>query len=265
MPRPIQDMAVVITGASAGIGRALAVELSRRGANLTLAARRLDRLEALNRELGGRHLCVQTDVAQEAQCFALIEQAHRRFGRIDVLACNAGYGINRDVAEMTAQEYRDIVATNFYGTTDCIRAAVPLMKAQEPRAGWRGQVLIVSSCLARRGAKQYGAYSATKAAQLSVSEAMRVELKPDRIAVTSVHPIGTETEFSAVARERSGRGSNRSSFEPRQSAEHVARRMVKAIVRPRPEVWTHPLSHFVFSLMTLCPRLGDWFMNRRGR
>src|SRR5438132_10748543 len=90
--RRLDGMVVIITGASAGIGKALAEELSKRGAKLALGARRVERLEELNRALGGGHLVVQCDVSREEDCTRLINSAVEKFGRIDTLVCNAGYG-----------------------------------------------------------------------------------------------------------------------------------------------------------------------------
>jgi short-subunit dehydrogenase len=254
-------MVVVITGASAGIGRALAEQLSRHGVKLVLSARRLERLEALNQSLGGRHLVVQADVSRPEDCAALVRRAVEHFGRIDTLVCNAGYGMVRRVHEMTRQEMLDILATNVLGTTDCIAAAVPVMMRQTPRDGWRGQVMIVSSAAARRGLPYFGAYSATKAAQLSLAEAMRVELRPRGIAVTSVHPIGTDTDFFTTAEHLSAkRIPRRSAIEVHQSAQTVARKMVRGIQRPAPEVWPFRPVRFLLSLGMMWPRLTDWAM-----
>src|SRR4051812_5420430 len=106
--RQLRDMVVVITGASAGIGRALAEQLGPAGAKLVLAARRIERLEELNVKLGGGHLCVRTDVARREDCEALVARTVEHFGRIDTLVCNAGYGTIRTVAEMSPQEIIDI-------------------------------------------------------------------------------------------------------------------------------------------------------------
>jgi len=264
MRRTLDGMVVIITGASAGIGRALAENLSGRGARLVLAARRLDRLEELNRALGGRHLCVRTDVSRREECEGLIIAAADHFGRIDTLVCNAGYGILRPVAETTPQQMQDIFQANVFGTVDCVRAAVPHMLKREPAGGWRGQVMIVSSAVARRGIPYFGAYSATKAAQLALAEAMRVELRPRGIAVTSVHPIGTDTEFGEAAERRAGGGRiGRVPGEVRQSAGRVARAMARAIERPVPEVWPFAPSRWALSLATLVPRLVDRVMAKR--
>ena len=264
MRRSIDGMVVVITGASAGIGRALAEELSRRGAKLALAARRLDRLEELNRALGGGHLCVHTDVSVREECDALVARAVEHFGRIDTLVCNAGYGILRPVAETTPAQMQEIFQTNVFGTADCVRAAVPHMLRRETVGHWRGQVMVVSSAVARRAIPYFGAYSATKAAQLSLAEAMRVELRPRRIAVTTVHPIGTDTEFGDAAERRAGGGRvARIPGEWRQTAQEVALAMVRAVERPRPEVWPARPTRWALGLATLAPRLVDRVMARR--
>lgn len=265
MKRPLDGMVVVITGASAGIGKALARSLHPRGARLVLAARRFDRIESLNRELGGRHLALRTDVSDRAQCEALVRQAVDHFGRLDTLVCNAGYGVLRPVAESGADEILQMFRTNVFGTTDCVRAAVPVMRGQELQGGWRGQLMIVSSVVARRGLPLYGVYSATKAAQLSLAEALRVELRNDRIAVSSVHPIGTDTEFGDAARTAAGHNLaiKQTPGEHQQSAETVAARMLRAIENPRPEVWPFRPSRWAVSVATLMPGLADRVLAKR--
>jgi short-subunit dehydrogenase len=261
--RNVHDMVVVITGASAGIGKALAEMLAPRGAKLLLAARRADRLEALNAALGGNHLPVVCDVAKREDCERLIARSIEHFGRIDTLVCNAGYGYYRLVADTSPEDVRKIFATNVFGTTDCIAAAMPHLLAQQPRDGYRGQVMIVSSAAARRSPPYLGVYGATKAAQLSVAEAMRVELRPKQIAVTSVHPIMTSTEFGQVAEAGGDVKIPRSGVE--QTVEQVAAAMVRAIERPRAEVWPHRLSRWGLGFATLAPGLVDHALNRYRR
>src|SRR5262245_39368900 len=252
MARELREMVVAITGASAGIGRELAVQLAQNGAKLVLAARRLEMLEELNRSLGGRHATIRADVSQSLDCEAIVDRAVQSFGRIDTLVCNAGYALFRNLAEFTSEEMRAIFATNLFGTTDCIRAAVPVMSAQEPRNGYRGQIMIVSSAVARRGLPYSAGYSATKAAQLSIAEALRIELRPARIAVSSVHPIDTETDFFSTAECIS----RRKLHEPgtvcrRHSVERVARGMVRAIRRPKAEVWSSPPTRWGLAINAL--------------
>jgi short-subunit dehydrogenase len=263
MKRDLRDMVIVITGASAGIGKALAEGLSRRGAKLVLAARRMDRMDALNGALGGGHLTVVTDVARREDCQTLIARTIERFGRIDTLVCNAGYGYYRLVADTTPEDVRKIFATNVFGTTDCIAAAMPHLLKQDVRDNYRGQVMIVSSAAARRSPPYLGVYGATKAAQLSIAEAMRVELRPAKIAVTSVHPIMTTTEFGQVAEAAGDVKLPRSGVS--QTVEQVADAMVRAIERPRAEVWPHRMSRVGLGVATLVPGLVDRAMNRYRR
>jgi short-subunit dehydrogenase len=259
-------MVVVITGASAGIGRAVAEDVHRRGGRLALAARRVEKLEELNQTLGGGHLCVGCDVAVTEQCRALIDAAVGRFGRIDTLVCNAGYGVVRTVGETSPEEMRRIFATNVFGTTDCIHFALPVMARQEPREGWRGQVMIVSSAAGRRGLPYFAPYSATKAAQLGLAEGLRVECRPMGIAVTSVHPIGTNTDFFDVAQREGGAALAeffKSGFH--QSARRVARTMVRGMERPRAEVWPMRAARWAVGAGTLMPGVVDWVMGRFAR
>ena len=257
--RRINDMVVAVTGASAGIGRTLAEQLHARGAKLALCARRLDRLEELNRALGGGHLVVRGDVASQADCEAFVQRTVERYGRIDTLVANAGYGLYRLAHLMSGDEVRRMFATNVFGTTDLIHAAVPHMLKQDPRDDVRGQIMIVSSAAARRGVPYLGPYAATKAAQLSIAEALRVELRSHRIAVTSVHPVMTKTEFGDVA-EAAGDVKLPRMRGPRQTVEHVVARMIRGIERPRPEVWPHQGVRVQLAFAALFPRFADVVM-----
>jgi short-subunit dehydrogenase len=254
-------MVVVVTGASAGIGAALCREVSRRGGLLVMSARRSDKLESLNRELGGQHLVIPADVAEPADCHRLLDRAFSWHGRIDVLVCNAGRGESRPVLDMTPERIWEMYRVNVLGTTECIRAAVPRMLQQPLRGGYRGQVMVVSSAAARRGLPLSGVYAATKASQLSISEALRVELSGQGIAVTTVHPIGTRTEFFDVAAERGGRTQSvRTPEHFMQTPELVARRMAHAMERPTREVWTSLGARVLLAATGLFPAIGDWIM-----
>ncbi len=256
-------MVVIITGASAGIGKALAEQLALRGCKLALAARRMDRLQSLIQSIGGDHLAIEADVSSHEACERIIAQTVEKFGRIDTLVCNAGYGAVKSVVDTTPDEMQKIFAANVFGTTDCIRAAVPIMVNQSERDGSRGQIVIVSSAAARRGLPFFGPYAATKAAQLSLSEALRVELSPQKIAVTSIHPIGTNTDFFDTAQQLGtmnmpppGTG------EVRQTASTVARKMIKGIEKPTTEVWPFRPSRWMLSFATLTPGMTDRVMGK---
>jgi short-subunit dehydrogenase len=261
MGRQIEEMVIVITGASSGIGKALAVLLARKRARLVLAARRLDKLEQLNFALGGRHLVVGCDVARPQQCQRLIDAAVGRYGRIDTLVCNAGYGMARPVVQTSSDEVRAMFETNVFGTIDCIRSAAAIMARQEPRDGWRGQMMIVSSTAGRRGLPYFGAYSATKFAQLGLAESLRVELRPQKIAVTSVHPIGTTTGFFKVAEQLGGvRLPEISKWTYQQSSEQVSIRMARAIAQPVGELWPADAARWGVGIGAMLPGVVDWVM-----
>jgi short-subunit dehydrogenase len=182
---------------------------------------------------------------------------------IDTLVCNAGYGAVRTIAQTSPDEMRRIFDTNVFGTTDCIHFALPVMTAQLPRDDLRGHVVIISSAAARRGLPWFGPYSATKSAQLGLAEALRVECKPHQIAVTSVHPIGTDTDFFNVAQQQGG--AHTSDFFTRgfhQSAGRVAREIAGAIARPRPELWPMRPARWACSIGTLIPGIVDRFMEK---
>jgi NAD(P)-dependent dehydrogenase (short-subunit alcohol dehydrogenase family) len=263
MPRrQLQDMVTVITGASAGIGRALAVELAGRGSKLVVAARRADRLEEFSRETGGAICCLPADVSKPEDCRRIIDTTIEKFGRIDTLVCNAGYAFARGFDKLTDEDIRHIFQTNFFGTIECCRHAIPFMKRQKERDGIRGQLMIVSSACARRGLPYFSLYAATKAAQLSIAEGLRVELKPAGIAVTSVHPERIETDFFNTAHEVGGMNPHALACGKKGSASSCAHCMTKAIEKPVRELWPKPFSRVSLTIATAIPAVVDFFIAR---
>ena len=252
----------MITGASSGIGRALAIDLAARGGRLVLGARRLDRLQDLAAALPGKPYCLQTDVSRPQDCHRIIAAALDKFGRIDTVVCNAGYGLARAFDTMSQDDIREIFDTNLFGTIECCRRAIPIMKQQEWRDGYRGQLMIVSSACARRGLPYFTTYAATKAAQLSLAEGLRIELKPLGIAVTSVHPVLCETEFFSAAANRSDMSPAPLAHGSMQSPQSVAAAMVRAIERPCRELWPKSLSRLSLTIATALPAVVDKVMCR---
>ncbi len=259
---------VVITGASSGIGAATAVALAEVGAKLVLGARRVEKLESVAqrcRKSGTEVVTVVMDVAKREECFGLVRKAVEKFGRVDVMLANAGYGFLAKVEETTDAQFEEIVTTNVKGTWWCMQAAAEVMRKQEakgdrPARVGRGHILAVSSGAARRGLPLYGMYAMTKAAQLSLCEAMRVELQAEGIYVSTIHPLTTATEFFEVASSKSQLRST--GLGHAQPVEVVARKIVQLIRRPRPELWPVWGSNALLSFATLFPRIGDWAMGR---
>ncbi len=277
MPHDLTNKLIIITGASSGIGAATAVACARSGMDVVLAARRVDKLDAVAeqiRALGRRALAVACDVNRDEDVANLFKKAWDEFGRVDVVFANAGYGLFGTVMDTDLQAHRDIFETNYYGTLRTLRAAVPYLKktdAAHPGAGGGlKHLLICSSVVSEVGIPMFGAYCATKAAQDSVAGAMRAELADEGIHVTSVHPVGTSTEFGKQAREHSAdnAASKRESNTPKafeQTPERVANKIVAALRRPRPEVWPSTLARYAAAFTTASPRLAAWVMRRHMR
>lgn len=255
----LQGAVVAITGASAGIGREAALAFARAGARLALCARRMDLLESVAvdvRALGGEVLTQAVDVAVEAQVRAFVDATVARFGRLDVLVNNAGYGVRGRVEQTPAAAYLRLMEVNYLGTVYGCLAALPIMKKQGS-----GVIINVSSIVGHRALPGGGAYAATKAAQISLTETLRAELRGTGVTAVSVHPIGTTTEFAEVAaRESPGLGSG--PMGPQQTASHVAQAIVAGARRPRPEIYPHRLSRALVIANALAPGLLDWWAHR---
>jgi short-subunit dehydrogenase len=267
MKRTLRDRVVAITGASSGIGAATALECARAGMHVVLAARREERLEAVARQvrdLGRRALVVRCDVRNDADVEKLVAATLAEFGRLDVMFANAGYGLTLPVADTTDRQMRDIFETNYYGTLRAVRAALPPMRARHD-----GHIVICSSAASEIAPPRYGAYAATKAAQDAIACALRAEVAGEGIFVTSVHPIGTHTEFFAQAAEMSNGvidpNGGGTPVAVRQSPEHVARCIVRGLRRPRAEVWPNPWSRLGIAVVTAFPGLGARALRRMMR
>lgn len=267
----LQGKPIVITGASSGIGAATALACARAGMPVVVGARRKERLEDLCRTIeraGGSARAMELDVRDAAACRAMVDLCVREFGSIYGVYANAGYGEEVGAIEMTDAAVRDMFEVNFFGSLNIIRPAVEAMGpvAGEGGRGWRGHVLICSSCLAQLPIPYYSVYSATKAAQHHLGRAMKLELEGARIAVTTIHPVGTKTEFFTTVERRSvanGKQSKLLSHSPElfmQTPEFVARKTVRALRRPHSELWPGLMGNFTrfgMSVLTMWPGLGD--------
>jgi short-subunit dehydrogenase len=262
MPRLLTDRVIIVTGASSGIGAATAVECARAGMDLVLNARRPDRLEVVAkhvRDLGRRTALVVGDVTEAGITSRMLDAAESTFGRFDAVFANAGYGSMRPVVHETDADLRRMFDVNFFASVDLLRAAAQrLIDRDRP-----GHLLMCSSCVSKFTLPRHGAYSATKAAQNAICSAMRLEHAAHGIYVSSVHPITTRTEFSAVSAAVSGReppAAGTPDHAPRfftQSPERVARAVVRCLRRPCPEVWTSHIVRSVAGVMTAFPRFTD--------
>jgi short-subunit dehydrogenase len=258
---PLDGRVAAITGASSGIGLAVAEHLAREGVAVVLGARRADRLSAAVdaiRRAGGRAEAVTMDVANEADVARLVTRAREAFGRLDIMLCNAGFGFYGAADEMPADVMRRMMDVNFMGTFYGTRAALPIFRAQQ-----HGHLIFVSSIVGRRGIPQMSGYSATKSAQAAFAESLRSEYLGTGIHISVVFPVSTTTEFKD-AMERDF-GHHVSGLGPKQSVDDVARAIVKCVHRPRAEVYPHAASRALAILNVLAPAFTDRLVRRYGR
>jgi NADP-dependent 3-hydroxy acid dehydrogenase YdfG len=254
----LTEKVVLVTGASSGIGEATAREFGRAGAKVVLAARRLDRLEALAQEIdgfghGAAALPVAADLSQLDDILALIARAQERFGRIDVLFNNAGFG-RLDWLE-NLDPLKDIAAqlnVNVLGVMQMTRQVLPLMIAQRG-----GHIINMASVAGLVGTPTYTIYAACKFAVRGFSEALRREVAPWGIRVSVIYPGGVATEFSSHAGIKRKTKATTPAW-MRLSAADVGRAVVGLVRRPRAGlIITWPF-RFSVLLNNLLPGLVDW-------
>ncbi len=259
---PMRDIAgkiIIITGASSGIGRATALALAREPAQLVLVARRHDRLAALEEEIrkaGGIATSMVLDLRQRDQVETMIRSTHDRFGRVDVLINNAGFGFLGSVEKTPAPVVREIFDLNFEAPLLASQLVIPIMQAQGG-----GHIINVSSVVGKRGLPLSGIYCATKFALQGISESLRLEVKDSGIDVSIVSPAATRSEFGEHVRH----GDVRHKFQPTghvQSAEEVAAAIVACIKKPKLEVYPSRLSRLLVWGNALAPSLVDKIISR---
>lgn len=189
------DKVVLITGASSGIGHGLAVALAKRGAKVGLVARRADALRELVQgieALGGTALAVPGDVEDAASMHAAADKIKQTFGRIDMLIANAGVGTSTDGSQISGQEVSRVINVNLVGAANSVEAVIPDMVKQGS-----GHLVVISSLAAYRGLPKSAAYCASKAAVSAFFESLRLDLEPDGINVTIIHPGFIKTPLTA--------------------------------------------------------------------
>jgi NAD(P)-dependent dehydrogenase (short-subunit alcohol dehydrogenase family) len=188
-----------ITGCSTGLGRALAAAVLDRGGNAVVTARDAARVAGLAAAHQDTALALPLDVTDAAQVTAAVRAAEERFGGVDVLVNNAGYGYRAAVEEGDDADVQRLFATNFFGPVALIKAVLPGMRARRS-----GAIVNISSIGARRTPEGSGYYSATKAALEGMSGSLRRELAPLGISVTAVEPGAFRTDFSGRSLAQSG-------------------------------------------------------------
>ena len=264
MARDLTNKVILITGASSGIGRATALACAEAGMRVSLIARRGEKLQKVAAQVAAlEHKAhfFSADVRNSGDMKKAFDDCWSTYGRLDAVFANAGYGQIVNVLEMSEIDERAMFETNYFGTTRTLRLAEPMMRKTSDGLN---HMLICSSAASEIGLPTLGVYSATKAAQDSIAGALRAELHDDGFFVTSVHPIGTKTDFMRVAGDEQNNNNNTPGF-LQQTPEKVAKRIVAALRKPRPEIWPSRMTRVGLALGTLSPRFASWAMRRHYR
>lgn len=247
----LNNARVIITGASQGIGRAIALEFARRGARLVLAARnqpRLDELAASIRGAGGSAIVVPTDITADGAVERIAAVTIREFDGIDILVNNAGIGLHGTIADTSTSDVAALFGLNVLAAAAAIRAVVPTMRAQGA-----GMIINISSMAGRIVIPRIGYYSASKFALTAIGDALRLEEAHRGIKVMNVFPGTTRSSFGENRLGTRGRAAHQRV--PPVSAEKVARRIADAVERNRDSVY---VSWVPDRLAVVANRVAGW-------
>lgn len=234
----LRDSHVIVTGGSEGIGLAIAAAAVRRGAVVSLIARRAQALEAAVEDLGPRARWATADVRDLAGVRAAVDELVERSGPCDVLVANAGYALPGRFWELPDDEFRDEMDVNYLGAVNAAASVVASMRERR-----RGHLCFVSSTAGLLGVYGYSAYSPTKFALRGLAESLRAELAPDGVAVSVLYPPDTDTP--GFARENEDKPAETAAISGTikpVGADKVAEAAVRGIERDRFTICVDPLT-----------------------
>ena len=239
----------IITGASSGIGEALARELHRRGWRVGLVARRVEALEALAASLGAGAAAAGADVTDAGALSAAIVSLEDRLGTCDLIVCNAGIGYTAKATRFEREKAVAVLRVNVEGALNGVAAVLPGMLARR-----QGHLAVVSSLAGARGMPGSGSYSASKAAVTALFESWRLELRPKGIAVTTIHPGFIKTPMTDL---------NRFPMPFLMPVERAARIVADGLERRKSEVNLPWQMAWATKVLRLLPNaVYDWLLRR---
>ena len=231
--RLLKNARIIITGASSGIGRALACRLAAEGARIGLVARNRNHLLKVADHIaklypsGPRPLIFSCDVSRMPSVSKLVRDFNRHFGGIDILINNAGAGVYGDVEKTTMKDFNMVMAVNYYGAANCMLKALPAIKKT------RGVIVNITSVAAMYGVPYLGAYGASKAALVALSQSLRAELSQSGISIMIVYPGYTQTAFFDHEKKVGGARRPKGPF---MSPEKVAQAISNAIIQGKEDL-----------------------------
>lgn len=250
-----KDKVVWITGASSGIGEALAIELAKRGARLILSARReeeLKRVAAISKLQELDLLILPFDLADTSNASALAAQVMNKFGRIDILINNGGFSQRSEAIETSDFLDRKIMEVNYFAQINLTKAVLPYMKRQK-----KGQIVVISSIAGKFGFYLRSSYSAAKHALHGFFESLRLETEKFGIRTLIVCPgkIKTNVSLNAVTSDGVKHGLMDASHQHAMSAEACALHIVSAIVSGREEIFVGGKELLLVKIKRFFPKL----------
>ena len=259
--RSLKDQVVIITGAGSGIGRQAALLFAKEGAKTVLADIKEERLPPVTsaiKKLGGETIAITTDVSKRDHIDRMVDTAVERFGRVDILINNAGYGYGATIEQTSEDEFQQLWETNVLSVLFGMQAVLPIMRKQGS-----GHIISVASAAGKIAYPGIGAYSATKHAVVALTDALRAEVADVGIHTSVVLPIGTRTKFFSSARlEKNGSVGPHGAT---QSAQHVAKKIVACAKRPTPEVIPYKPLRIGIALKGIAPSIMDAIGRRAAR
>ncbi|RLD20671.1 MAG: short chain dehydrogenase [Bacteroidetes bacterium] len=226
---------IIITGASSGIGRAMAINFASKGANVVLAARKLDRLNRVGEiiaSFGGNALIVPTDVSVHRDCYFLIDKTLEKYGKIDILINNAGISMRASFLDVDIDVLQRVMNTNFWGTVYCTRHALRHLIES------KGSLVSISSICGITPLPGRTGYAASKHALDGFIDTIRVEQIPNKLHVLSVHAGFTSSNIRNRALNRYGNEQRETprNEEKMMSAEKVANEVAKALTKRKRDI-----------------------------